>query len=210
MSDIHVSLHNELNYLGIIDGLLKNHVTIGDHLVGFGAQAGYDFAKSFPLMTSSNLSITKTIEAGIELSRAYEQVLIDIASSANETSNSAHLSAIIGLPPVNAMHLLVRGDKFDVNFQCGTVEVLHEMPVLIGSLGVVCSVMARLLNRAPGYLSMQVAVVSMAESAKQEAIDRLNAQITPPAGFLLKPINSISELSLDSFSLIGDTLPRAA
>ena len=169
-----------------------------------------NFAKSFPLMTSAGVSISKTIEAGVELCRAYEPVLTEVTSAANEGGDSAHLSAIIGLPPVNAMHLLVRGDKFDVNFQCGTVEILHEMPLLIGSLGVVCSVMARLLNRNPGYLSLQCAVVSLAESDKGAANERLNMEISPPAGFLLKPINSIGELSLDSFALMGATIQRAA
>jgi hypothetical protein len=205
MSEVHQCLHNELNYLGAIDGLLKNHIVQSpggdDRLVSLGFQTSFDLLKSFPAVTCIPLQYDEVLSKAVETIKANKAALEDLLSLASDCPDSQMLFASLKHQTVSSVHLIARSGYIDVNVQARSVEVLSELPIVIAELGVIGLILASRLNARLQFLSFQSSVVWARKAMVDNAKALLETQITPPVVISVKSVGKLTAIKPTDISV---------
>jgi hypothetical protein len=185
MSEVHPSLHNELNYLGAVDGLLKNHVTHSpggdDRMVSLGFQSSFDLQKSFPSVTCMGLDHEEIAKKATDTVKQNRKALEELVALAKDCPSSQMLSCALKHQTVGNVHLMLRDSYLDINVQANATELLTELPIVLAEFGIIALILADQLERKAQFLVFQSAIVWTRSILAENAQDLLQKQIYPPA-----------------------------
>ena len=185
MENVHETLHNELNYLSLVNNLLENHVerTMGGEsvLCGFGVQTGFDLGKSFPALTCMAVDMDEAKTNALKFLKTNAKPLALLSDRISEGPDLCDLCTSVMHDCVTMVHVIKRDDTLDINIQISSVEVLHQLPALMAEMGYVALIFAAQQDCRIANLSIQMATLWVHTEERDDAQWMLNTEISPPA-----------------------------
>jgi thymidylate synthase len=184
MEQVHESLHNELNYLAMINSLLENHVDRshddGNSIAGLGVQVGFDLGKSFPSLTCHPVDVEEMAERAIMFMKANKRAIAALRTQLAGNPDGLSCPITVKHSHVIAVQAIQRGNVMDINVQAGNVDLLNYLPCLMAEMGMFAFMFAAGSGCLAQNLSMQFATICMPKEAMDDARVLLNTEISPP------------------------------
>lgn len=186
MDEVHETLHNELNYLAMVNSLLENHVGRQhqecETVAGLGVQVGFDMGKSFPSLTSKEgADIALVTKSALAFMKANKKTLTDLRKLVTDQPEGLDHFAQVKHDQVRYVHAFPRNGDLDINLHIASAEIIDEVPQLMAEMGMFAFMFAASCGLMAQNLSMQFATVWARKDRLDEAKTLLNQQVTPPA-----------------------------